>query len=55
VPCRAWRLLFNQALDHLWRNAAGLVQFWPQCRRYDLIEVKGRYRGFVCSPLRSNF
>ncbi len=47
VPAGHWRLLFNRLLDNLGHNATGLpdlVQFWPQSRRYKLIEVKGRYR-----------
>jgi hypothetical protein len=44
IPARHLRLCFERLLDDLKENASGmpdLIQFWPQERRYRLIEVKG--------------
>ncbi len=44
IPAAHLRLCFERLLDDLKENTTGmpdLVQFWPQERRYRLIEVKG--------------
>jgi hypothetical protein len=44
IPARQLRLCFERLLDDLKENTTGmpdLIQFWPEERRYRLIEVKG--------------
>jgi hypothetical protein len=44
IPAPHLRLCFERLLDDLKENTTGmpdLVQFWPEARRYRLIEVKG--------------